>query len=379
MADQVDYAFMARALQLAERGLYSTDPNPRVGCVVVRDGGIVGEGWHGRAGEAHAEVRALEQAGEQARGATVYVSLAPCCHHGRTPPCSEALLAAGVKRVVAAMDDPNPKVAGEGLAQLAGAGVAVESDVMRREAERLNPGFIQRMRNGRPWVRCKLAMSLDGRTALASGESRWITGEAARQDVQAWRARSSAVMTGSGTVLADDPALTVRLEPALWMRRGSGEVRQPLRVVMDGRLRTPAAARLLKQPGRTRIFTVNPDPAATQALVAAGATVTPLMSGPDGTGLDPETVLASLAEEGVNELWVEAGPTLSGGLLQAGVIDELVVYMAPRLMGDAARGLFQLPSFERLADCPELEITDIRAVGGDWRINARPGGRRGSL
>ncbi len=373
MTDRADYAFMARALHLAERGLYSTDPNPRVGCVVVRDGEIVGEGWHCRAGEAHAEIVALRQAGERARGADAYVTLEPCCHHGRTPPCSDALIAAGLKRVVAAMDDPNPKVAGQGLAQLAQAGIAVESGVMRGEAERLNPGFIQRMRAGRPWVRCKLAMSLDGRTALANGESHWITGEAARRDVQSWRARSSAVMTGIGTVLADDPALTVRLEPALWKQRGCGEeIRQPLRVVMDSRLRTPAVARLLKQPGRTLIFTAGADPDAVQALAEAGATVSHLPHAPDGTGVNLQEALRLLAEEGINELWVEAGASLSGALLQAGLVDELIIYMAPLLMGDAARGLFHLPPFDRMADTIGLQISDMRAVGDDWRITARP-------
>lgn len=372
MADRADYAFMARALHLAERGLYSADPNPRVGCVVVRDGEIVGEGWHCRAGEAHAEIHALRQAGERARGADVYVTLEPCCHHGRTPPCSDALIAAGLKRVVAAMDDPNPKVAGQGLAQLTRAGIAVESGVMQVEAERLNPGFIRRMRAGRPWVRCKLAMSLDGRTALANGESRWITGNASRHDVQAWRARSSAVMTGIGTVLADDPALTVRLEPALWKQRGCAEeIRQPLRVVMDGRLRTPVSARLLKQPGRTRIITANADPAAVQALSDAGAMVTCLSTAPDGTGVNLQESLRFLAEERVNELWVEAGANLSGAMLQAGLIDELIIYVAPLLMGDAARGLFHLPPFDRMADCLDLRITDVRAVGDDWRITAR--------
>ena len=372
MATIADYAFMARALHLAERGLYSADPNPRVGCVVVRGGEIVGEGWHCRAGEPHAEVHALREAGDRVRGADVYVSLEPCCHHGRTPPCSDALIAAGVARVVAAMEDPNPRVAGKGLAQLAQAGIRVETGVMQSEAERLNPGFVRRMRDGRPWVRCKLAMSLDGRTALANGMSQWITGAAARDDVQSWRARSSAVMTGIGTVSADDPALTVRLPPSEWEAKGcGGEVRQPVRVVLDTRLRMSAAARILRQPGRTLILTAAVSGAAGDALAAAGAQVMCLPSDPGGGGVDLGAALRCLAQEGVNELWVEAGPTLSGALLREGWVDELIIYMAPLLMGDAARGLFHLPPFKQLADCIVLDIADVRAVGNDWRITAQ--------
>jgi len=373
MSAAADITFMAHALRLAERGIYTTDPNPRVGCVVVRDGEIVGEGWHCRAGEAHAEVYALRQAGDRARGADVYVTLEPCSHHGRTPPCADALIAAGVARVVSAMQDPNPRVAGEGLARLTSSGIRVETGVLQNEAEDLNPGFIQRMRRGMPWVRCKMAMSLDGRTALANGESRWITGEAARRDVHYWRARSSAVLTGIGTVLADDPALTVRLDTPLAERQACGaEIRQPLRVVLDTHLRIPATARILKQPGHTWLFSAA---AADQAAVlhAAGANVeyAPPLSG--GAGMDLVAVLQRLAQEGVNELWVEAGPTLSGALLQAGLVDELIIYVAPLLMGDAARALFHMPAFTRLADCLTLEISDVRAVGKDWRIRARIG------
>lgn len=372
MNSAADIAFMARALRLAERGLYTTDPNPRVGCVVVRDGAVIAEGWHCRAGDPHAEVYALRQAGDGAKGADVYVTLEPCCHHGRTPPCAEALIAAGVARVVVAMEDPNPRVAGEGLAQLTRSGIRVETGVLQDEAERLNPGFIQRMRRGMPWVRCKLAMSLDGRTALANGESQWITGEAARRDVHFWRARSSAVLTGIGTVLADDPALTVRLEAPLLARQGcEGELRQPLRVVLDTGLRMPATARILKQPGRTRLFTAAADPAAATALKAAGASVESVPAGPGGSGLDLEAVLRRLAQEGINELWVEAGSTLSGALLQAGLIDELIIYMAPLLMGNGARGLFRMTDLARLPECPALNITDVRAVGHDWRLSAR--------
>jgi diaminohydroxyphosphoribosylaminopyrimidine deaminase/5-amino-6-(5-phosphoribosylamino)uracil reductase len=377
MATAADITLMTHALRLAEHGLFTTDPNPRVGCVVVRDGEIVGEGWHCRAGEEHAEVHALRQAGDRARGAVVYVTLEPCCHHGRTPPCADALIAAGVARVVAAMEDPNPRVAGKGLEQLRHADIRVEAEVLQREAENLNPGFVQRMRRGVPWVRCKMAMSLDGRTALANGESRWITGAAARRDVQYWRARSSAVMTGIGTVLADDPALTVRLEAPLAARYACGaEIRQPLRVVLDSRLRLPADARILRQPGRTRIFAVAAeDPATAVALNAAGAGIDYVPSASGGEGVDLKAVLRCLAREGVNELWVEAGPTLCGALLQAGLIDELILYVAPLLMGDAARGLFHLPMFANMADCLALDIADIRAVGNDWRISARVSGK----
>jgi diaminohydroxyphosphoribosylaminopyrimidine deaminase/5-amino-6-(5-phosphoribosylamino)uracil reductase len=374
MTAATDTTYMAHAMRLAERGLYTTDPNPRVGCVVVRNGEIVGEGWHCRAGDHHAEVHALHQAGDRARGADVYVTLEPCCHHGRTPPCADALIAAGVARVVTAMEDPNPRVAGKGLAQLMRSDIRVETGVLQNEAERLNPGFIQRMRRGMPWVRSKMAMSLDGRTALANGESQWITGAAARRDVHFWRARSSAVLTGIGTVLADDPAMTVRLEAPLLAQQGCGTemIRQPLRVVLDSNLRMPATAQILKQPGCTRVFAAAAeDQAASAALTAAGASVeyVPLMS--SGFGLDLRAVLQRLALEGANELWVEAGPTLSGALLQAGLVDELIIYMAPLLMGDGARGLFQLPAFAQLTDCMALDVTDVRAVGNDWRISAR--------
>lgn len=364
-----DHRYMARALALAGRGLYSTDPNPRVGCVLVRNGEIVGEGWHGRAGAPHAEVLALRQAGERARGATAYVTLEPCCHHGRTPPCSEALIAAGVARVAAAMVDPNPIVAGRGLAGLAAAGIAVESGLMIGAAAELNCGFVSRMRRGRPWLRLKMAMSLDGRTALANGVSQWITGEAARQDVQRWRARSSAILTGVDTVLADDPLLNVRLAPEVWAEYGYGDLRQPLRVVMDTRLRLPARARLFEAPGKVQVFTANSDDSAAAPLRAAGATVTTIPTG--AGGVDLRIALETLGAQGMNELWVEAGPRLSGALLEQNLVDELIIYMAPKLLGDGAHGLFHLPRWESLAECPELRIHDVRAVGSDWRIMAR--------
>ena len=356
-----DQRHMARALQLAARGLYTTDPNPRVGCVLVKDSRVVGAGWHEYAGGPHAEINALAQAGSEAAGATAYVSLEPCCHQGRTPPCTAALIKAGVRRVVVALQDPNPLVGGEGASRLQAAGIEVQSGVLADEARRLNPGFDLRMRRGRPWVRCKLAMSLDGRTAMASGESQWITGSAARRDVHHLRARSSAIMTGIGTVLADDPALTARLDDA-----GAADIKQPLRVVLDSRLRLPASARLLALPGETLVVTGEDATAARFGDAAVSVVSLPLTSG----RLDLAAVLQHLGSLEINEVHVEAGATLSGALLQAGLVDELVIYMAPHLMGDAARGLFALPGLERMADRVQLAITDIRAVGQDWRITA---------
>ncbi len=363
MATADDFAYMARALRLAERGLYTTDPNPRVGCVIVRDGRVVGEGWHARAGEPHAEIHALRQAGDQARGATVYVTLEPCSHHGRTPPCADALVEAGVARVVAAMEDPNPQVSGQGLARLAAAGIEVEHGVLAVEAEALNPGFVSRMRRGRPWVRVKLAMSLDGRTAMASGESRWITDEPARADVHRLRARSSAMVTGIGTVLADDPRLTARLPEGV-------EVLQPLRVVLDPDLRMPPTARMLEAPGGVLVMTLEDAPDRAQALRDAGAEVV-VLPGRRGA-LDLEEVLRELARREINEAMVEAGAILAGNFVTDGLVDELILYVAPHLMGDRARGLVHLPGVERMAERIELEIADIRAVGRDWRITARP-------
>jgi diaminohydroxyphosphoribosylaminopyrimidine deaminase/5-amino-6-(5-phosphoribosylamino)uracil reductase len=352
---------MARALHLAERGLNGTHPNPRVGCIIVKDGRVVGEGWHRQAGGPHAEIHALEQAGARAAGATLYVTLEPCCHHGRTPPCTEAVIAAGIKQVIVAMEDPNPQVAGKGLRVLQEAGIQVSQGLLAAEAEVLNCGFVMRMRSGRPWVRAKLAMSLDGRTALASGESQWITGAEARRDVHRLRARSSAIMTGVDTVLSDDPSLTVRLDDV--------EVqRQPLRVILDSRLRTPVKARLLGLPGDTLILT-GKQPATGDKAFGARVEVTglPLADG----RMDLAAVLQHLGDREINEVHLEAGATLSGALLAAGLVDELVIYLAPHLMGDAARGLFALPGLERMADRIELEISDIRAVGKDWRITAR--------
>ncbi len=358
-----DASYMARALRLAERGLLTTAPNPRVGCVLVRDGVVVGEGWHERAGLPHAEINALQQAGSQAAGATAYVTLEPCCHQGRTPPCTDALIAAGVTRVVAAMEDPNSQVAGQGLAALQSAGIDATAGVLADAAEQLNAGFVLRMRQGRPWVRCKLAMSVDGRTAMASGESRWITAAAARADVQQLRARSDAIMTGIGTLLADDPSLNVRID-------GMDEsYRQPLRVILDSRLRTPPDAKLLDLPGETLIVTGAVDADNEARLTRTGIRIVTLPT-QDGQ-LDLPAVLQYLGTLQINEVHLEAGATLCGALLQAGLLDELVIYMAPHLMGNAAHGLFALPGLEQMSQRIKLSITDVRAVGDDWRITAK--------
>ena len=361
-----DHALMSRALQLAQRGLYTTHPNPRVGCVLAKAGEIVGEGWHEKAGEPHAEVHALRQAGDKAAGATAYVTLEPCSHHGRTPPCVDALIAAGVSRVVAAMEDPNPLVSGEGLIKLAQAGIEVESGLLESQARELNPGFIKRMTRGLPWVRVKLAMSLDGRTAMASGESKWITDTSARHDVQRLRARSSAVMTGIGTLMTDDPRLDVRLtSEELGITQA---VRQPLRVVVDSKLRCPQQAKIFQSAGPIIILTTSEKNA---ACTRENVSVVRLA---DNNGqVDLYQALNWLAEkQQVNELHVEAGSILSGALLEADLADEVVIYMAPHIMGDGAKGLFHLPQIAGMQQRIGLDIVDVRAVGTDWRITARP-------
>ena len=353
---------MARALELARRGLQTTHPNPRVGCVIVHGDSVVGEGFHERAGGPHAEVLALRQAGARAKGADVYVSLEPCCHFGRTAPCVDALIAADVKRVFAAMEDPNPKVAGKGVAALRAAGIACEVGFMEDAAAALNRGFISRMRRGRPFVTLKLAMSLDGRTAMGSGESRWISGEAARADVHRLRAEAGAVLTSVETVLADDPELTVRLVDA---------PRQPDRIVLDTQLRAPAAANVWK-PGVRRIaIAVRPPDDRLAALRAQGVEVALVGTTPDAR-VDPASALATLGQMEVNEVLVEAGPKLAGALLQARLVDELVLYVAPALLGHEARALALLPGLERLDQRIKLRFTDARQVGTDLRITAVP-------
>lgn len=359
--DQRDIEYMQRALRLAERGLFTTDPNPRVGCVIVNGDTIVGEGWHQRAGEPHAEILALSQASGKAAGSTAYVTLEPCSHHGKTPPCADALIGAGVARVVAAMQDPNPLVAGSGFQRLRQHGIDVTSGLLEQAARAVNPGFVQRMRRRRPFVRAKLAMSLDGRTAMASGESRWITGEAARADVQRLRARSSVILTGIDTVLHDDPSLNVRLTPK---QLGiAGEIRQPHRVVLDSRLRLSPAAKLLTLPGETTVLTARPGQ-------IPGCDVITVQE--HAGQLDLHAVMSWLSHIQANEVHVEAGATLCGALLQRKLVDEIVVYIAPHIMGGHARAMFNLPGLEQMADRVRLDITDVRHVGKDLRITAHP-------
>lgn len=361
---ELDRRWMARAIELARGGIYSAAPNPRVGCVIAAGEALLGEGFHARTGGPHAEVEALRAAGEGARGATAYLGLEPCSHEGRTPPCVEALVAAGIGRVVAAIEDPNPCVSGRGFAALRAAGIEVATGLMADEARALNAGFISRMARGRPRVTIKLAASLDGRTAMASGESRWITGPAAREDVQRLRGESCAIVTGIGTVLADDPRLDLRLPDAL--TRG----RQPLRVVLDGTLRISPQASILAPPGQALICTSQAESGQTAALRAAGTEVEALPPGPGG--LDLRVLLARLAERECNEVLVEAGPGLAGAFVAAGLADRLVVYLAPSLMGAGARGMFALPGVTRMAERLQWRFSDVRPVGEDLRIIAEP-------
>lgn len=365
----LDAFYMARALELARKGVYSTHPNPRVGCVIVRDGEVVGEGWHARAGEPHAEVHALRQAGDKAKGATAYVTLEPCSHHGRTPPCADALVNAGVGRVVAAMQDPNPDVAGRGLLRLMSAGIAVQSGVLESEARAINKGFLKRMEHGLPYVRVKLAMSLDGRTAMASGESKWITGPEARSAVQRLRAQSSVVLTGADTILADDARLTVRPDELGLNAEltALAVTRPPLRVLVDGRLRVPLDAPFFK---------------ADNALVATCAAASAreryqeqgheLLALPSSGGhVDLRKLLVELAARGVNDILVEAGPRLAGAFTRLGLVDEFQIFVAAKFMGSSARPLLDLP-LAQMSESLELKIVEMRAIGSDWRVVAIP-------
>lgn len=362
----LDAHYMARALELARKGHYSTHPNPRVGCVIVRDGQVVGEGWHERTGEPHAEVHALRAAGEQARGATAYVTLEPCSHHGRTPPCADGLVTAGVARVVAAMQDPNPEVAGRGLQRLEQAGIATTCGVLEGEARQLNQGFLKRMEHGLPFVRVKLAMSLDGRTAMASGESQWITGPAARSAVQRLRAQASVVLTGADTVLADDARLTVRADELGLDAEQSALAmsRPPLRVLIDGRLRVPLDAPFFKA-GPALVATC----VAVEEQYANGPECL-IVPGEEGQ-VDLRKLLLELAARGVNEVLVEAGPRLAGAFAQQGLVDEYQIFVAGKFLGSTARPLLDWP-LAQMKDAPALKITDIRAVGDDWRVTAIP-------
>ncbi|MCM2131876.1 bifunctional diaminohydroxyphosphoribosylaminopyrimidine deaminase/5-amino-6-(5-phosphoribosylamino)uracil reductase RibD [Larsenimonas rhizosphaerae] len=372
---EMDALYMAHALRLAERGRYTTAPNPCVGCVLVRDGQIVGEGWHLWVGENHAEVNALHDAGDQARGATAYVTLEPCSHHGRTPPCSQALVDAGIVRLVVAMQDPNPQVAGRGFRMCEDAGIEIVRGVLEADAMALNRGFVARMTGRRPFTRLKMAMSMDGRTAMASGESQWITGPAARDEVQRLRALSSAVVTGIDSILYDDSRLTVRLpeagEPAVPVPVGR-PYRQPLRVVVDTHLRMPVAARCLSEPGRTLIATISTDETKRQVLERAGASCIVLPATPDGQ-VDLEALWRYLGQqEACNDILLETGATLAGAALEAGLVDEMHLFMAPTLLGPEARPLFSMAGMTAMAHQRHLHIEDVRAFGDDWRILARP-------
>ena len=371
----LDTDYMACALQLAQKGQYTTHPNPRVGCIIVKNNQIIGEGFHQRSGEPHAEINALLQLQQSqakqssAQGATAYVTLEPCSHTGKTPPCANALIEAGVSRVVLAMQDPNPQVAGKGIERLRQAGIEVEVGILEEQARALNAGFIKRMEKGLPWVRVKLAMSLDGKTAMASGESQWITGSEARRDVQFLRAKADAVLTGIGTVLTDDPSLNVRLSAD--ELDIMGDVNQPKRVVLDSQLQTPLDAKLFKIEGDTLIITTKKDEALAQKLRSQGAEVL-LLEKNESARLPLKTVLKTLAQHEINEVHIEAGATLCGALIQENLVDEIIIYVAPTLMGADARSLLNFSGVDAMSDKIYLEITDLRAVGKDWRITAKP-------
>jgi diaminohydroxyphosphoribosylaminopyrimidine deaminase/5-amino-6-(5-phosphoribosylamino)uracil reductase len=359
---------MAAALRLAARGLNSTQPNPRVGCIVARDERVVGAGWHRRAGGPHAEVHALAEAGAHARGATAYVTLEPCAHHGRTPPCADALVDAGIARVVVAHGDPFGPVDGRGVERLRAAGIHVDVGLMADAARDLNRGFLCRMQRGRPWVRVKLAMSLDGRTALANGDSKWISGEAARADVQRWRARSSAILSGLGTVLADDPRLTVRASDEAAGRDVEAPQVAPLRVILDSRLRTPAGSHVLDGSVPTLVVHAVGAPVPDDRFARVERHAVEIVD----DRLDLRSVLGELARREVNELQVEAGPTLCGALLEGGWVDELLLYVAPVLLGNTARPLLNLPGLQDMSERWRLRTLDQRAIGPDWRLLLRP-------
>lgn len=361
-----DEQHMARALQLAERGLTTTMPNPRVGCVIANEEEVISEGWHERAGEPHAEVHALRNAGTRAQGATAYVTLEPCSHFGRTPPCCDALVRAGVRRVVAAMQDPNPNVAGRGFERLRAAGIEVAVGLLEARARTLNEGFVSRMERGRPWLRIKSAASLDGRTALANGQSQWITSDEARADAQLWRARSCAILTGIGTVLADNPRLTVR---------GIHRVGQPLRVIVDSQLRTPLQASVLDE-GHALIATAVSDEARFEAYRQLGVEVISL---PDHQGkVDLTRLMMELGARGLNEVLTEAGAELNGALIASECADSLLLYLAPCLLGMDGRGMFGLPTLDDLQQRKTLHVQQITPIGSDLRILASFGKRPGS-
>ncbi len=356
MSLQGDAVYMAHAVELARKGLYTTDPNPRVGCVLVKHHQVIAEGWHFRAGAAHAEVDALAKT-HDARGATAYVTLEPCSHHGRTGPCCDALINSGVERVVIAMQDPNPMVSGAGIKKLTAAGIEVDCGLLQRDAEQLNQGFIKRMRRGYPFVRSKLAMSLDGRTAMASGESQWITSSQARADVHRYRAQSSVVLTTINTVLADDPMLNARVD---------FEVEQPVRVVLDSDLRMPLKAKMLNNSGQVWLYTCSQDTSKISRFEELGVKVVSVAGQPGC--LDLDQVFQSLATQEINNIWVEAGAVLNGALLETALVDEWLIYLAPCILGDQARGLFHLPGIEQMAERKNLNLEAVRQVGPDLRL-----------
>lgn len=370
LTQATDHPFMARALQLAQQGQYTSRPNPYVGCVLVKNGRIIGEGFTQAPGQAHAEIHALAQATESPENATAYVTLEPCSHTGKTPPCADAIVAAGIHRVVIAMLDPNPQVAGRGVKKLLAANIDVSVGVLEEQARQLNRGFFKRMEHGMPFVRIKMAMSLDGKTAMASGESQWITGSAARHDVQQLRAEAGAILTGSGTVIDDDPSLNLRLSASeLGIAESNTQpLTQPLRAILDTQLRVPTSAKLLSLTGKTLIYTCCEDQEKIQSLQQAGADIQTCT----GSTIDLREVLTDLAAREVNHVHVEAGATLSGALLAAQCVDEIIVYMAPTLLGGDARSLFHLPELSQMKDKINLKIKDIRAIGDDWRIIATP-------
>ena len=365
-----DHRFMAEAIRQAQRGRYTTRPNPNVGCVIVRQQEVVGVGWHEYAGEPHAEVHALKEAGPKAQGATAYVSLEPCSHYGRTPPCADALIKAGITRVVAAMQDPNPTVTGRGIQRLKQAGIDVSTGLMEAEALTLNKGFVKRMRSGQPFVRVKLAMSLDGRTAMDSGESKWITGADARSDVQKLRAASCAIITGVHSVIQDNPSLTLRAPELPLPNAALICNKQPLRVILDSQLKTPPSAKIISAPGSCLIVTTaNADPQLKLALELAGAEV--YVQTNRRSSICLSQLIDMLGKRGCNNVLFETGPTLAGAVLQENLLDEAIIYMAPVIMGSSAKPLFHLP-LSTMAEKKPLAISDIRSVGSDWRITATP-------
>ena len=373
LAPGQDERFMARALALAAKGINTTHPNPRVGCVIVNDGAVVGEGWHRLAGQDHAEIIALKRAAKRAKGATLYLTLEPCTHHGRTPPCVTALIKAGIRRVVIAMQDPDPRVNGGGMEALQKAGVEVTLGVGKHAAQQLNRGFCQRILHARPWVTLKMAVSLDGKTALANGMSQWITSEAARRDAHRLRAASSAILTGVGTVLRDDPKMTARPTDDMDDMGDTGDMgdieRQPLRVILDSHLSTPRQAKILQPPGKTLIITTSNEPDA-EWLSGDAVEVIPCRpsTSVNAGGIDLQQVMTELAEREINEVMLEAGPRLSGNMLKARLVDQVVIYMAPNLLGNDARGMFDIPGLERMADKHRLAFRDVRMVGADLRL-----------